>query len=126
MAPGAVSGKILKDVKLEHSSAKDVYLKDLGNAAATANGALFHPLVMASPAHIQLPVGALTDRRIFTMYNQMVMNVPLKEGDSGTCIYITGNTPKNTGCVGMANSFCSGSGLALVTPIEEIIKAINR
>ncbi|XP_052106695.1 uncharacterized protein LOC127739142 [Mytilus californianus] len=126
VTPGAFSGKILNDVKLEHSSAKDVYLKDLGNAAANTNGAHFQPLVMASPAHMQLPVGAQTDRRIFTMYNQMVMNIPLKEGDSGTCVYITGNTPKNTGCVGMANSFCSGSGLSLVTPIEEIIKAMNR
>lgn len=124
VAPGAVS-KIEKDVTFENTRAEDVYLNNLGNVAANVNGAHYQPLVNASPAHMQIPVGAVNDRRVFTMYNQMVMNIPLKEGDSGTCIYITGSTPKNTGCVGMANSFCSGSGLSLVTPIDEIIKAMN-
>lgn len=124
MAPGAVTG-IKQNVTFDLQTDKDVNFQNIGQINVHANGSTFQPLLIAQPAHMQLPVGSLNEKRIFTMYNQMVMNIPLQEGDSGTCIYITGNTPLNTGCVGMAIAFCSGSGYSLVTPIKEIIRAIN-
>ncbi|CAC5418222.1 PCSK5 [Mytilus coruscus] len=124
VAPGAVTKKE-QNVTFQRPTHKDVYFQDIGQINGHANGLIFQPLLIAQPAHMQLPVGSLTEKRIFTMYNQMVMNIPLRKGDSGTCIYINGNTSQNTGCVGMAIAFCSGSGLSLVTPIQEIICAIN-
>lgn len=112
-----------QDVTFQRQTEKDVYFHELGSINGHANGVNFQPLLIAQPAHGQFPVGSLTEKRMFTMYNQMVMNIPLQPGDSGTCIYITGNTPQNTGCVGMAIAFCSG--LSLVTPMQDIVRAVN-
>lgn len=98
VAPGAFTKKE-QDVTFQRTTHKDVYFQDIGQINGHANGLTFQPLLIAQPAHMQLPVGYLTEKRIFTMYNQMVMNIPLQKGDSGTCIYITGNTSQNTGCV---------------------------
>lgn len=124
VAPGAFTKKE-QNVTFQRPTHEDVYFQDIGQINGHANGITFQPLLIAQPAHMQLPVGSLTEKRIFTMYNQMVMNIPLQQRDSGTCIYITGNTLQNTGCVGMAIAFCSGSGLSLVTPLQAIICAIN-
>lgn len=126
-APGAAvtSPTSAYNVTFDRTTSKDVHFDNLGQMATILNGTVFQPLLFASPSHIQLPVGALTDRRIITLYNQMVLNLPLKQGDSGTCVYVTRHAPKNTGCIGIANSFCSGSGLSVVTPIQEIISEIN-
>jgi hypothetical protein len=50
---------------------------------------------------MQLTTGYLTDKRVFCMYNQIVINLGLRPGDSGTCIYIVQHPNKN-GCIGMA------------------------
>lgn len=123
VAQGAFT-KFDDDVTFERPTDTNVCFEDHGGLNVHANGLNFHPLT-TQPAHMRLQVGQLTEKRIFTMYNQMVMNIPLKLGDSGTCIYITGNTNEKSGCVGMAIAFCSQSGLSLVTPMQEIIRAIN-
>lgn len=122
VAHGAVT-KNAQDVTFQRQTEKDVCFQELGPINGHANGVNFQPLFIAQPAHMQLPVGSLTEKRMLTMYNQMVMNIPLQQGDSGTCIYITGNTQQNTGCVGMAIAFCSGR--SLVTPIQDIVRAVN-
>lgn len=124
VAQGAFT-KIDGNVTFQRPTHTDVCFQDNGQLNGHANGLTFHPLLITQPAHMQLQVGPLTEKRIFTMYNQMVMNIPLQLGDSGTCIYITGDTKEKSGCVGMAIAFCSKSGLSLVTPMQEIIRAIN-
>ncbi|VDI46741.1 Hypothetical predicted protein [Mytilus galloprovincialis] len=98
LAHGAVTTNA-QDVTFQLQTERDVCFHELGPINGHANGVNFQPLLIAQPAHMQLPARSLTEKRMFTMYNQMVMNIPLQQGDSGTCIYITGNTQQNTGCV---------------------------
>lgn len=123
VAIGAIA-KRQCNVTLERPTDTNVSFQEYVPFHNPANGSTFYPL-MTQPAHMRLHVGPLNDKRVFTMYNQMVMNIHLELGDSGTCIYITGNTNETSGCLGMAIAFCSNSGLSLVTPMQEIIRAIN-
>ncbi|XP_076095643.1 uncharacterized protein LOC143066709 [Mytilus galloprovincialis] len=99
-------------------------LKNPGKVPANMDSAHNQPLIRAHPVHGAISLNSSTGSQDFLMYNQMVMNIPLKDGDSGTCIYITKSTSQETGCVGMANSFCSG--YSIVTPLDDIIRAMNR
>lgn len=94
-----------------------------GQTAANVNSNVFQPLWISTSAHMQLSSGYLTDKRIFRMYNQMVINLGLKPGDSGTCIYVVQHPQNKNGCIGMAIAFCAG--LTIVTPLKDILKRIN-
>ena len=100
----------------------EISFSNVGQAAGSANGNVFQPLWMHAPAHMQLTTGHLTDKRVFCMYNQIGINLGLRPGDSGTCIYIVQHPTKN-GCIGMAIAFCGG--LTVVTPLKDILKRIS-
>ena len=100
----------------------EIFFSNVGQAAGSANGNVFQPLWMHTPAHMQLTTGYLTDKRVFCMYNQIVINLGLRPGDSGTCIYIVQHPNKN-GCIGMAIAVCGG--LTIVTPLKDILKRIG-
>ncbi|CAC5384239.1 unnamed protein product [Mytilus coruscus] len=119
VSAGAMT-KLLQNITLPRQSHVDVQFSNTGSTAASVNANVYHPLWIYSPAHLQLPSGYLTDRRIFRMYNQMAVNLPLVEGDSGTCIYIVNHPGNKNGCIGMAIAFCGG--LTLVTPLKDIFK----
>ena len=106
------------DITFPNQSNIDIVFSNIGQAAGNANGNEFQPLLMHTPAHMQLTTGYLTDKRVFCMYNQIGIHLELKPGDSGTCIYIVQH-PKN-GCIGMAIAFCGG--LTVVTPLKDIFK----
>lgn len=55
------------------------------------------------------------------MYNQLHLNIPLVQGDSGTGIYIQNLHPN--GCLGMAIAFLNG--MSVVTPMKTILSEIN-
>ncbi|CAG2210385.1 unnamed protein product [Mytilus edulis] len=73
--PGAVTG-IKQNVTFDLQNNEDVNFQNIGQINVHANGSTFQPLLIAQPAHMQLPVGSLNEKRIFIMYNQMVMNIP--------------------------------------------------
>lgn len=112
-----------QSITIRRQSDVDVQFSNTGPTAASVNANVYHPLWIYTPAHLQLPSGYLTDRRIFRMYNQMAVHLPLVQGDSGTCIYIVNHPGNKNGCIGMAIAFCGG--LTLVTPLKEIFKRIN-
>lgn len=122
VSAGAMT-KIETNIKFPRQSDVDVQFSNTGPTAASVNANVYHPLWIYSPAHLQLPSGYLTDRRIFRMYNQIAVNLPLVQGDSGTCIYIVNHPGQKNGCIGMAIAFCGG--LTLVTPLKDILKKIN-
>ena len=123
VAPGTMT-KIQTGITFPSQTDEDIQFSPIGPTAASVNSNVFFPLWINQPAHMQLPVAAgyLTGRRIFRMYNQIVLNLPLQPGDSGTCIYIV-NHPK-TGCIGMAIAMCGGQ-LTLVTPLKDILKRVS-
>ena len=110
------------DVTFPKQSDEDIVFSNIGQAAGIANGNAFQPLLLCSPGHMQSTTGNTTDKRVFRMYNQFVINLGLKPGDSGTCIYIVENPNKN-GCIGMAIAFCGG--LTIVTPLKDILKQMG-
>ncbi|CAC5426747.1 unnamed protein product [Mytilus coruscus] len=81
------------------------------------------PLMIATTAHMQLRPGNLAGQRVFRMYNQLLLNLPLNLGDSGTCIYIIDDN-KRKGCIGMAIAFLS-AGQCIITPLKEILNKIK-
>lgn len=59
------------------------------------------------------------------MYNQFVVkNMDFQEGDSGTCIYSKFTGSDDIGCIGMLVGK-STSGECIVTPMKEILKALQ-
>lgn len=59
------------------------------------------------------------------MYNQFVVqNMDFQEGDSGTCIYSPFTGSDDIGCIGMLIGK-STSGECIVTPMKEILKALE-
>lgn len=59
------------------------------------------------------------------MYNQFVIkNMEFDEGDSGTCIYTQFTGSEEKGCIGMLIGK-STSKEYIVTPMKEILKALN-
>lgn len=83
------------------------------------------PLMISTPAHMQLNTGSITGHRVFQMYNQLLLkNLPLNLGDSGTCVYVIGNSLNQKGCIGMAIAFMTNVG-TIVTPMTEILKKIR-
>lgn len=81
------------------------------------------PLMIGTTAHMQLNTTNLAGQRVFRMYNQLLLNIPLNLGDSGTCIYVIGNNEQK-GCLGMAIAFLS-FGQCIVTPLKEILKKLK-
>ncbi|CAC5391225.1 unnamed protein product [Mytilus coruscus] len=122
VSAGAMT-KMEINIKFPRQSDADVQFSNTGPTTASVNNNVYHPLWTYSPVHLQLPSGYLTDRRIFRMYNQIAINLPLVQGDSGTCIYIINHPGQKNGCIGMAIAFCGG--LTLVTPLKDILKRIN-
>lgn len=122
ISAGAVT-KSEKNVMFPRQSDVDVQFSNTGPTAAIVNANVYQPLWIYSQAHLQLPSGFLTDRRIFRMYNQIALNLPLVQGDSGTCIYIVNHPGHKNGCIGMAVAF--SGGLTLVTPLKDILKRMN-
>ncbi|XP_063410251.1 uncharacterized protein LOC134693387 [Mytilus trossulus] len=116
----------------------EVELKSMGHATAVANGNTTFPVMIAQPAHFQMPQGRFPATTTFRMYNQLCLNVPLVSGDSGTCIYLrncpyasanvkcnlSGSNGKcpHSGCLGMAIAF--SNGMSIVTPLKKIFDYI--
>ena len=113
--------KLQEDITFPNQSNIDIVFSNIGQATGSANGNEFQPLLMHTPAHMQLTTGYLTDKRVFCMYNQIGINLGLRPGDSGTCIYIVQH-PKQ-GCIGMAIAFCGG--LTVVTPLKDIFRRMH-
>ncbi|XP_063404441.1 uncharacterized protein LOC134687914 [Mytilus trossulus] len=60
-----------------------------------------------------------------TVYNQLTIeNMDFQSGDSGTCIYAICPRKEDSGCIGMLIGK-STSGQFVVTPIDEILKALG-
>ncbi|CAC5377529.1 unnamed protein product [Mytilus coruscus] len=110
-------------VTFPRQSDVDILFSNTGQTAANVNSNMFQPLWISTSAHMQLSAGYLTEKRIFRMYNQMVINLGLQPGDSGTCIYVVQHPQNKNGCIGMAIAFCAG--LTIVTPLKDILKRIN-
>ncbi|CAC5382928.1 unnamed protein product [Mytilus coruscus] len=69
------------------------------------------------PSHVKI------DTNI--MYNQFsIQNMDFQEGDSGTCIFASGTGSQEKGCIGMLVGK-STSGECIVTPMKEILKALE-
>jgi len=122
VAPCAMP-KIKTGITFPNQTDEDIQFSLIGPTAASVNSNTFFPLLINHPAHMQLPAGYLTDKRIFRMYNQIVLNLTLQLGDSGTCIYIV-NHPTKTGCIGMAIAM-NGGQLTIVTPLKDILKRVS-
>lgn len=59
------------------------------------------------------------------MYNQLTIeNMDFQPGDSGTCIYAICSQEKDSGSIGMFIGQ-STSGQFIVTPMDEILKALG-
>ncbi|CAG2188370.1 unnamed protein product [Mytilus edulis] len=87
VSPGAGDkSKLERKITFPRQSDVDVRSQTPSNRSYV-NANVYHPLWMYTPAHLQLPSGYLTDRRIFRMYNQMALNLPLVQGDSGTHLH---------------------------------------
>ncbi|CAC5408684.1 unnamed protein product [Mytilus coruscus] len=99
----------------------EIELQGLGQAAAVANGNVIFPIMIASQAHFQQVQTCLSSPKTFRMYNQLYLNIPLIQGDSGTGIYIQ-NYIQN-GCLGMAIAFLNGN--SVVTPMKTIFSKID-
>ena len=110
--------KVEENVKFLGQDDVDILFSNIGQAAGSANGNVIHPLWICTAAHMQSTVGCLTDKRVFRMYNQIGINLGLRPGDSGTCIYI--DEPTKKGCIGMAIAMCGN--LTIVTPLKDIFK----
>ena len=119
VACGAMT-KLKEDVRFPKQSDEDIHFSNIGQAAGSANGNVFQPLWIYTPAHMQSTEGYLTDKRVFRMYNQIAINLGLRPGDSGTCIYVV--QPNKKGCIGMAIAMCDS--LTIVTPLKDIFKRI--
>ncbi|CAG2221210.1 unnamed protein product [Mytilus edulis] len=75
-------------------------------------------LVIRYSTHVRLPNN-------IQMYNQLTIeNMDFQPGDSGTCIYAICPRNKDSGCIGMFIGK-STSGQLVVTPIDEILKALG-
>ena len=122
VAIGAMTGPQQLSVTFPMQTYIDMTLTNIGQASGSANSNEFQPVFILTPAHMQSAVGRLTDTRVFRMYNQIVINLKLIPGDSGTCIYIFG-TPNQNGCIGMVIGMCGG--LSIVTPLNDILKRIS-
>jgi hypothetical protein len=120
VAPGAMT---LTDITFPMQRYGNAQYSPIGPTAASVNSNVFFPLWITLPAHIQLPAGNVNSQTIFRMYNQIVLNLPLQPGDSGTCIYIV-NHPTKTGCIGMAIAMCGGQ-LTVVTPLKDILERVS-
>jgi hypothetical protein len=118
---GAIT-KLHCNVTFPKQTEVDIVFSNIGQAAVSANGNEYQPLLLHTPAHMQLTAGRLTDKRVFCMYNQIAINLGLRPGDSGTCIYIVQHPTKN-GCIGMAIAFCGD--LTIVTPLTDILKRMS-
>ena len=94
----------------------DIAFSNIGQAAVSANDNAFQPLWMHTPAHMRLKTGYLVDKREIRMYNQIGIILGLRQGDSGTCIYIVQH-PK-TGCIGMVIAVIGD--MTIVTPLKDI------
>jgi hypothetical protein len=116
-----VMAKLEEDVRFLKQRDVDIVLSNIGQAACSANGNVVQPVLMSTSAHVQLTTGYLTDKRELRMYNQIVINLGLRPGDSGTCIYIVQH-PK-TGCIGMAIAMVEG--YTIVTPLKDIFKRMD-
>jgi len=114
--------KLHENITFPKQSDVDIVFSNIGQAAGSANGNECQPLLLHTPAHMQLTAGYLTDKRMFRMYNQIAIILRLNPGDSGTCIYIVQH-PKKNGCIGMAIAFCGG--LTIVTPLKDIFKRMG-
>jgi hypothetical protein len=76
------------DITFPKQSHEDIDFSNIGQTTGIANNNVFYPLLLHTPAHMQSTTGPLTKKRVFRMYNQIVINLGLSPGDSGTCIYI--------------------------------------
>jgi hypothetical protein len=106
--------QLQKDVTFHN---RHIALLSLGQAAVSANGNTLQQLCMYTPVHMQSTAGYLTDRRVFRMYNQIGIDLNLRSGDSGTCIYVV-QPPNRKGCIGMVIGMCGN--VAIVTPLKAI------
>lgn len=100
----------------------DIQFSPHHNHAVPGHQGNAQPLMIATSAHMQLSTANLAGQRVFWMYNQLLLNLPLSLGDSGTCIYVTDNN-RQSGCLGMAIGFLS-SGQSIITPLREILKKL--
>ena len=119
---GAMAKLSTPDITFPKQSDEDIEFSNIGQTHGIANNNVFYPLLLHTPAHMQSTTGPLTKKRVFRMYNQIVINLELSPGDSGTCIYIVKHPNKN-GCIGMAIAFCGG--LTVVTPLKEILNRMG-
>ena len=110
------------DITFSKQCNKDIEFLNIGQTAGIANSNVFHPLLLHTPAHIQSTTGPLTNKRVFRMYNQIVINLGLELGDSGTCIYIVQHPNKN-GCIGMVIAMVRG--LTIITPLKDILNRMG-
>lgn len=118
LCPGAFSN-IADTVDVGSTAeSEEIHFATPGNPIPT--GAF--QLLLCSRCHMQLHAGCLSGREVFRMYNQLLLNLPLQAGDSGTCIYV--KTNNCTGCIGMAIAFGPG-GYSIVTPMKEILKKLK-
>ena len=119
---GAMTKLSTPYITFPKQSHEDIDFSNIGQTTGIANNNVFYPLLLHTPAHMQSTTGPLTKKRVFRMYNQIVINLGLSPGDSGTCIYIVKHPNKN-GCIGMAIAFCGG--LTVVTPIKDILNRMG-
>ncbi|CAC5376544.1 unnamed protein product [Mytilus coruscus] len=75
VSAGAMT-KAEKNIMFPRQSDVDVQFSNTGATAAIVNANVYHPHWIYSQAHLQLPSGYLTERRIFRMYNQIALNLP--------------------------------------------------
>jgi hypothetical protein len=102
---------------------ENVQYSPMGPTAANVNSNVVFPLRITQPAHVQVNRDIGNAQTKLCMYNQIVLNLPLKSGDSGTCIYIV-NHPTKTGCIGMAIAMCDEQ-LTIVTPLKDILQRMS-
>jgi hypothetical protein len=113
--------RLQEDVTFSKQSDENIEFSNIGQAAGSANGNTVHPLLMHTPAHMQLNTGSLTKKTECRMYNQIGIILGLKQGDSGTCIYVIQHP--RTGCIGMAIAMTGD--LTIVTPLKDIFKRMS-
>jgi hypothetical protein len=101
---------------------ENVQYSPMGPTAASVNSNVVFPLSITQPAHMQVNSVTGKDQITVRMYNQILINLPLQLGDSGTCIYIV-NHPTKTGCIGMA--IAMNGEQTIVTPLKDILKRVS-
>jgi hypothetical protein len=113
--------KLQEVVTFSTQSNENIEFSNIGQAAVSANGNTLHPLWMHTPVHMQLKTGYLTEQNECRMYNQIGIILGLKQGDSGTCIYVIKH-PRQ-GCIGMAIAMTGD--LTIVTPLKDIFQRMG-